>query len=64
MMKAYLTEFTEYLKPKPGWMPWFIWEWMQKQVLHIDKIVPREKWKSAQPTSSQPPRQRIQINTE
>lgn len=40
MMKWYLTEFQEYLRPKPRWMPWAVWEWMQKKVLHIEKIRP------------------------
>lgn len=39
VMRSYLTEFTEYFKPKPRWIPWFVWEWMQNRLLHMEKIV-------------------------
>lgn len=38
--KGYLTDFKEYLRPKPRFMPWWLWTWMQKKVLHMEKINP------------------------
>jgi hypothetical protein len=34
----YLEGITGYLRPKPKYMPWAVWEWMQKKVLRMDKI--------------------------
>lgn len=42
MMRQYLDEFAEYLRPKPRWCPWFFWEWMQRRVLKMEKI--EKKW--------------------
>lgn len=38
--KGYLEQFSEYLKPKPRWCPWFFWTWMQRQVLRMEKVDP------------------------
>jgi hypothetical protein len=38
--REYLEQFSEYLRPKPRWCPWFLWTWMQKQVLRMDKVDP------------------------
>lgn len=38
--KGYLSEFKEYLRPKPRYMPWWLWEWMQRKVLHMERIDP------------------------
>lgn len=39
-MRQYLTEFKDYLKPKPKAMPWWLWKWMQRKVLKMEKITP------------------------
>lgn len=36
--KGYLEEFAEYLRPKPRFMPWWLWDWMQAKVLRMEKI--------------------------
>lgn len=36
--KKYLLKFKDYLKPKPKYMPWWVWTWMQNKVLRMDKI--------------------------
>jgi hypothetical protein len=38
IMRGYLEEFTAYLKPKPKWIPWPVWTWMQSKVLRVDMI--------------------------
>lgn len=38
--RGYLEQFTEYLRPKPRWCPWFFWTFMQRQVLRMDKVDP------------------------
>jgi hypothetical protein len=38
--RGYLAGISEYLKPKPKWYPWWLWTWMQKQVIRTDKIDP------------------------
>jgi hypothetical protein len=47
--RGYLEEFKEYLRPKPKHMPWWLWTWMQRKVLHMEKIdavsVARDKMK-------------------
>lgn len=42
IMRAYLEEFKEYLRPKPKWIPWFAWDWMQRCVLKMERI--ERKW--------------------
>lgn len=43
--KKYLMKFKDYLRPKPKYMPWWVWEWMQSKVLRMDKIDVRKKSK-------------------
>lgn len=43
ILKGYLSEFAEYIQPKPRYIPWSVWRWMQKKVLKMDKINPMMK---------------------
>lgn len=38
VLRQYLEEFKDYLRPKPRWCPWWFWNWMQERVLRMDKI--------------------------
>jgi len=39
-MHQYLEDILGYLRPKPKMVPRFLWTWMQKKVLRMDKIKP------------------------
>lgn len=39
-MHQYLEDILGYLRPKPKMVPRFVWTWMQKKVLRMDKINP------------------------
>lgn len=45
-LKQYATGILEYLKPKPKWMPWWLYKFCQETAIHMDKIDPIAKLKN------------------
>ena len=42
VLKAYAEEIAGYLKPKPKYMPWWLFRYMQRTTLRLEKIDPTQ----------------------
>ena len=42
ILNGYLAGIEEYLRPKPTWCPWWLFKFMQRQTIKVEKIDPTQ----------------------